>query len=127
LPLTALLLVIAAAFTHSIWNLLAKRVASHTHFIWFTSIGESVLLLPLVVSAALTGWAQFDWRAAVCLVSSGALELAYAQSLMRGYRLADLSIVYPVARGMGSLLAYLGAIIILRETRSFSVVAGPFL
>lgn len=127
MPLTALFLVIAAAFSHSVWNLLAKRASSHTHFLWFTAIGESVLLLPLVIWAASTEGSPLGWQAAVCLASSGALELLYAQSLMQGYRVGELSVVYPVARGMGSVLACLGAITILREPRSFGVVAGAVL
>ena len=126
MPLSALLLVLLAAFTHSIWNLLAKRASSNPHFIWFTSIGETIFLLPLATWA----WSvssRLDWRAGLCLISSGALELLYATSLLKGYRVADLSIVYPVARGTGSLLACLGAIAILRERSSFAVIAGSVL
>lgn len=126
LPLSALLLVLLAAFTHSIWNLLAKRAASNPHFIWFTSIGESLFLLPLA-TWALSVSSRLDGRAGLCLISTGALELLYATSLLQGYRVADLSIVYPVARGTGSLLACLGAIAILRERSSFAVIAGSIL
>ena len=40
---------------------------------------------------------------------------AYSLSLQRGYRLADLPVVYPVARGTGPMLSTLGAFLTLGE------------
>ena len=42
---------------------------------------------------------------AVCLLISGLIHLAYSLCLQRGYRVADLSVVYPVARGSGPMLS----------------------
>src|SRR5690606_7421911 len=54
--------------------------------------------------------------------------------LLRGYRKADLTVVYPLARGSGPLLSSLGAVVLLGERISAlgglgiaAVVGGVFL
>jgi multidrug transporter EmrE-like cation transporter len=44
--------------------------------------------------------------------------------LQRGYQVADLSVVYPVARGTGPMLSSLGAFILLRETPTAYGLSG---
>ncbi len=46
---------------------------------------------------------------------SAALHLGYFLSLQLGYRSGDLSLVYPLARGTGPLLATAAAVGILGE------------
>jgi len=51
-----------------------------------------------------------------CLVAaSGAVHVVYFATLLRGYRLGDLSVVYPLARGTGPLLTALAATTFLGE------------
>ncbi len=121
MPFLALVLLLFAAVAHSVWNLLAKRASCNAHFVWFISVGESALLFPLALWAGARTWPHLDWRAATCLVSSGALELLYAKSLLQRYRVGELSVVYPIARGIGSLFACFGAIAILGERRSLRI------
>jgi drug/metabolite transporter (DMT)-like permease len=133
MPLAAFGLVIVAAFTHASWNLLAKQAAGARHFNWFYSAGSTLLFLPLATYVIVaTGWRATEAQVA-CLAGSAALHLLYSESLQRGYRVADLSVVYPVARGTGPLLSFLGAILVLRERPSMlaslgalAVVAGVF-
>ena len=56
------------------------------------------------------------------LFASAIVHVFYFTTLLRGYRLSDLTVVYPVARGTGPLLASLGALLWLGE--SMSAVAG---
>lgn len=46
---------------------------------------------------------------------SGLLHLCYSLCLQRGYPVADLSIVYPVARGTGPMLSTIGVLLIVGE------------
>jgi len=62
-----------------------------------------------------------------CLCATGVLHVAYPEVLQAGYRAADLSVVYPVARGSGPLLSFCGAILILRERPSILALAGALL
>ena len=59
-----------------------------------------------------------------CIVFSAAIHLAYSLCLQRGYQLADLSVVYPVARGTGPMVSSLGAFILLGEAPSTHGVLG---
>ena len=90
--------------------------------IWFASISEAVLLLPLGVWSLVDSWSRCNWLAASFLVATGTLHLLYAESLLHGYRVADLSVVYPPARGTGPLLSFLGALFIVGEHAS--VISG---
>jgi drug/metabolite transporter (DMT)-like permease len=127
LPLAALALIVLAAFTHSTWNLLAKRAALNRHFVWFSSTGETLLFLPLVLWALRYSWVQLNGKALWVLLASGVFELLYALSLQRGYQVADLSLVYPLARGSGSFMSFLGAIVLLGERLSLPAAVGALL
>jgi multidrug transporter EmrE-like cation transporter len=59
-----------------------------------------------------------------CLVLSACIHLAYSLCLQRGYQVADLSVVYPIARGTGPLLSSIGAFILLRETPTAQGIFG---
>src|SRR5690606_41343679 len=48
----------------------------------------------------------------------GLLHLVYSLFLQRGYQVADLSVVYPIARGTGPMLSTIGAFLLLGETPS---------
>jgi len=43
------------------------------------------------------------------------LHIGYSLSLQAGYRTSDLSLVYPIARGFGPLLSFVGAVLLLGE------------
>ena len=76
-------------------------------------------------------WGMTEW---VFVAISGVLHVVYYVTLLRGYRRADLTVVYPVARGSGPLLSSLLAIALLGERISAlgalgiaGVVGGVFL
>src|SRR5690606_39079426 len=54
----------------------------------------------------------------------GLLHLVYSLFLQRGYQVADLSVVYPIARGTGPMLSTIGAFLLLGETPSTYGVLG---
>jgi drug/metabolite transporter (DMT)-like permease len=115
LPFLALIAVLLAAVTHSTWNLAAKKAAGSRHFVWLYSVGSIVLYLPVI------GWIVYQERPHfgtlqwLSLGGTSALHLAYSLSLQAGYRASDLSLVYPIARGSGPLLSFLGAVLLLGE------------
>jgi multidrug transporter EmrE-like cation transporter len=76
-------------------------------------------------------WGAVEWG---FIVASGVLHVVYYVTLLRGYRKADLTVVYPLARGTGPLLSSLVAITLLGERISalgalgiIGVVGGVFL
>jgi drug/metabolite transporter (DMT)-like permease len=127
LPFTAFVFVVVAAFAHSTWNLIAKRAAHSNHLILFSSVTEALLFLPVAVWAAADSWPRLGLTAALFLFLTGVLHLLYTESLLRGYRVGDLSVVYPLARGTGPLLSFLGAILLLGERPSALASVGALL
>lgn len=76
-------------------------------------------------------WGKIEWS---FLAMSGVLHVFYFVVLLRGYRKADLTVVYPLARGSGPLLSSLVAILLFHEKISLlgmlgivAVVGGVFL
>jgi drug/metabolite transporter (DMT)-like permease len=127
LPIKAFLLVLAASFAHATWNFLAKRAAHNKHLIWFSSTTEALLFAPIAIWILSSAWSILDRKSALFLLATGVLHLLYTESLLRGYRVGDLTSVYPLARGTAPLLSFLGAILLLRERPSILAVAGALL
>ncbi len=115
MPILALIAVLAAAVTHSTWNLFAKKAAGSRHFVWLYSVGSIVLYIPVVAWVFWTQKPHFGEREYLALAGTGVLHLAYSLTLQAGYRVSDLSLVYPIARGSGPLLSFLGAAVLLGE------------
>src|SRR5690606_33386511 len=58
------------------------------------------------------------------ILLSSVLHLGYSLCLQWGYQAADLSVVYPIARGTGPLLSSLAAFILLGESATPMGLAG---
>lgn len=122
---TALFLIVLAAFIHASWNLLAKRAAhAGPAFVFYYSAISCLTYLPWAVWLVLDGRFTPGLAVFLCLVASGLLHLAYSLFLQRGYQVADLSVVYPIARGTGPMLSTIGAFLLLGETPSTYGVLG---
>jgi drug/metabolite transporter (DMT)-like permease len=126
-PLTAFLLVVVAALAHATWNFLAKRAAHSKNLIWFSSATEAVLFAPVVIWVLTRVWSSLGLKAAIFLLATGILHLLYTESLLRGYRAGDLTVVYPLARGTGPLLSFVGAVLLLHERPSLLAAAGALM
>jgi len=115
MPAIALIAVLLAACTHATWNLVAKRAADSRYFVWLYSIGSLLVWSPAVAWVLWTTRPNFGALQWVAVGATGILHLAYSLGLQAGYRAADLSVVYSVARGSGPLLSFVGAAILLGE------------
>ena len=124
----ALVLVLVAAVFHATWNLLAKRVgAGGAIFVWLFGLFSVFIYAPLALGVILLQAPHLGPAELVFMFGSGALHLGYFVALQRGYALGDLSLVYPLARGTGPLLATVGAVILLGERPGAVAVSGILL
>jgi drug/metabolite transporter (DMT)-like permease len=125
----SLLLVVLASFVHASWNLLAKKAASVGPVFVFTyNLIACLAYAPWVLYLLMQGdGIAWTWTGVGFVVLSGLVHLAYSLCLQRGYQVADLSVVYPVARGTGPMLSSLGAFLILGEMPSGRGVLGLLL
>lgn len=125
MSLSALLLVIVAAICHASWNLLAKRAAKvGPAFVFAYGLCSTILFAPWVIWILVFEQNDWNWAILGCILLSGTLHLAYSLSLQRGYQVADLSVVYPIARGTGPFLSTVGAILFYSGARNFTRARG---
>lgn len=123
----AVLLVLAAAGAHALWNLQAKRAAhAGIVFMWLTSAVGALIWAPPAAWLMATSDVTLGWRQGGFILGSVLLHTLYFALLQRGYQVGDLSIVYPVARGLGPVLSITGAVWVFSERPSAQVVVGGF-
>ncbi|MGE5618712.1 MAG: EamA family transporter [Sphingomonadaceae bacterium] len=118
----ALILVVASALMHSIWNLLYKRAKDKPAFAWLFGLAAVVIYLPAFL--LLVGRQPIPPEGWYLVAASGVIHTLYFAFLGRGYSVGDLSLVYPLARGTGPLLVPIWAFTFLGERLSTSGMAG---
>jgi len=118
MPATALLLVLTAACIHATWNLLAKRVRGGMEVVWIYSCVGTLVYGPWALYEYAGHWQRIGWTEAGSLAGSCFWQLAYFVCLQQAYRHGELSLVYPIARGSGPLVAALGALALYHEAPS---------
>jgi drug/metabolite transporter (DMT)-like permease len=123
----ALALVVFSAFLHATWNLLAKRVSRGAPLVWLFAVSATVLFAPAVVFIGIRDRPILGPAALLLILASGALHLGYMLALQRGYRAGDMSLVYPLARGSGPVLAVVAAVLLFGERPSLLALAGALL
>ncbi|MFA5911989.1 MAG: DMT family transporter [Burkholderiales bacterium] len=134
MSLAALALVILAGLIHAIWNIAAKKAGGDVRFAAFSALLMMLIWAPLGLWlgwSAVPLWGTKQWA---LVAASGVVHVFYYVVLLRGYRRADLTVVYPLARGSGPLLSSLVALFLLGERVTLlgalgvaAVVAGVFL
>jgi len=114
-----LAIVLSAAFLHSLWNALVKGSADRAVILGLISLGHVV---PAVILAF---WLPLPPPEAwPYLIASTVIHWGYYYLLNLAYRLGDLSVVYPMARGAAPLLVALGAQVWANEHLSVWAWAG---
>ena len=116
MPGSALLLVLAAAAVHAVWNALAKRARDQLVFLWSSLTLAALALVPAGLPHVPAG--GIPGAAWPYLVATIAIHAIYFYALSRAYAGGDYSLVYPVARGLGVALVPVLAFALLDERLS---------
>lgn len=124
MSLGALALVLLAGLIHASWNIAAKKAGGDARFAAFTGLVLLVAWAPLGIWFGIAELPRWGWAEWLLLCASALLHTIYYIVLLRGYRKADLTVVYPLARGSGPLLSSLAAIVLLGEHISALGLAG---
>ena len=119
MPISALLLVLAAAIVHACWNVLLSG-SEDTYSATAVAIAVGVFVFAPV--AALT-W-RMEQSAWPYIAASSALELLYLVLLSAGYARAAMSFVYPIARGSAPVIVLLASVLALGVGVSLLAAAG---
>ena len=130
MPLLVLGLVLASAVVHATWNLWTKQLGPavrQASLLWLLTAISSVCYAAFAwATIAHTHWSPTP-AAMVLILGSGLIHVGYFFLLLRGYRAGDLSLVYPLARGTGPLLATAGAVALFGEHPTALSVSGALL
>jgi drug/metabolite transporter (DMT)-like permease len=122
MPLSALVLALTAAFVHALWNLLlarARDVVAATAVALVVSVAVFAPVTAVVWEAESSVWPY--------LVASSCLQLLYFALLGAAYTRAELSVVYPLARGSAPVLVLLAGSAFVGTGASAAQVAGVLL
>ncbi len=110
MPLSALGLLLIAAFLHTFWNLLIKRAREKQVFTCW-----AILIGTLCFSPFLLQCLSFPLSIWPYVLTSALMEVIYLLLLIGAYRYGDFSLVYPIARGTAPALLALWAVLFLGE------------
>jgi len=117
-PLAAVGLALAAAFLHALWNLLAARAGDTEAAMGIAMTLGPLLLLPF----AILRW-RIEPQALPFIAVSASLELCYMVLLAAAYRRADMSLIYPIARGMAPVFVLVvGSVLLGQHLAPISIV-----
>jgi drug/metabolite transporter (DMT)-like permease len=105
--------VLLAAVLHASWNALVKSGGDPYLRLAIVNLTHSIAVLPLLPFVGFPAAEAWPW-----LLGSVATHLAYYLFLAAGYRVGDLSHVYPIARGIAPPLVALGALALAGEVLS---------
>lgn len=119
MPASAFGLALAAAFLHAAWNVLIARSRDPEAATGVALVAAVVLFAPVAV-------ATWDAESEVWpyLLGTATLHLAYFALLGAAYRRAELSVVYPLARGLAPILVLVGSVAVLGVALSAAQAAA---
>ena len=115
-------LVILSAIAHAIWNALMKSANDRMltmAALRFTGLVIGLCALPFVEWPAPARW---KW-----LLLTAAVMFAYYVLLVRSYGAGDMSVVYPLARGLAPVLTTVAAALVIGETLNTGQTAAVVL
>lgn len=119
-----LALVIVSAFSHALWNYLAKGSDEKELFMFLLNLYSTILFMPILYF--LIPDLIFPIEILPYLIISGVAETIYFLSLGKAYETGDLSIVYPLARSSPLFVAIIASVL-LKEKISLWGYLGIFL
>lgn len=119
MPFDAFVLALGSAFLHALWNLILGRERDPEAATAIALIASVVLFAPVAI------W-RFDADSGVWpfIAVTSMLQLAYFAALATAYRHADVSVVYPIARGLAPVLVLLVGVVFLGAGAGLGQAAG---
>jgi drug/metabolite transporter (DMT)-like permease len=113
-PIAALAIALTAAVIHSLWNLVIARSTDNQATTAVAIFVGTLVMMPFAILAWDVKPEAWPWIAA-----SSVLELAYFYLLTTAYSRADMSLIYPIARGTAP-------VIVLIVSIAFGIVFHPW-
>lgn len=115
----AFALALSAAFLHAVWNILLARERDPEPATAIAICASVVVFAPVTVVL----W-DVDHRVWPFVAATSFLQLVYFALLATAYRRAELSFVYPIARGVAPVLVLVVGLVALGTGASAAQAAG---
>ena len=112
-------LVLASAAMHATWNALIKTRSDRFASISLTTLGASIVVLPILPFVDFPSIEVWIWIAVSVIIHAG-----YRLFLVKTYDVGDFAQSYPLARGIAPLITTVGAIIFIGEVPEGLTVLG---
>src|SRR5699024_6984783 len=113
MSLLALMILILSAFMHATWNLLSKKSKGGTVFVWFY-LGISIIFMtPFLFLMQDFTLNIFGW---LIILASVLTHAIYSISLQYAYKIGDMGLIYPTARGTGPFIVMIFAVVFYNES-----------
>jgi len=116
------LLILFSAVIHSIWNIQLKKSNDPITYIIAIAIVGWVIFTPYAIYRLFNS--SISTETFLFTFSSFLIHFLYFLFLGRAYSKFELSVVYPIARGLSVSLIPIYGILILNEDMAFQAIAG---
>jgi uncharacterized membrane protein len=121
MPAAALVLALMSAVSSAVWNLLVKQADD-------TQAATAVaIVLGVIVFAPSLAFGRIPAAAWPFIAASAVLQLSYFALLAAAYQRAELSLIFPLARGLAPVLVLLIGLLALHVRASTGELAGVLL
>lgn len=110
----AIILILISAIAHASWNLLGKSQKPNAAFFLLANV-FGTLALGITANTALSIIPQIPTSVWYLLIATGVCQTIYFTGLSNGYRHGDLSIIYPVVRGLPALIVVIASLLLGRS------------
>jgi drug/metabolite transporter (DMT)-like permease len=119
LPLSATLMVLAAAVAHATWNAIAHDIKDEVVAFVLLGLGGMIGAACVLAFAPMPRAEAWPY-----LVASVVMHVVYTMLLMTSYRLGEFSQAYPLARGTSPLIVTVLAAVFIGEVPGPIVLIG---
>lgn len=115
--LQTLTLIFIAALLHAVWNIILKEARDNLTALWLQMLVTVVYLVPL----SLIYFGLPPKESLPTLIFSGIMQAVYYVLLGKCYQSGNLSIVYPLTRGLAPVFVCIFSVVLGLETLTFPV------
>lgn len=123
MSLASILLIVFSAVLHVIVHVLLKRTKNRAAFIWWMW-----LWVIIVMSPVLWVYAQpIPKKVWAIMLVSAFFDSLYYKAITRAYQTGDLSLVYPLSRGVSPVFILCWSLLFLRESPTLGGSTGVIL
>ena len=125
MTLLASFLILLYCIGHSYWNFLVKKSDNPQIMLVLIAMGSWILFFPIALIYLFIN--PISLQSWIFILINADLQVFYYAFLGKAYKLADLSIVYPLARGSAVFFIPLWGILFLNESISSTALFGIFM